>query len=190
MQLPEFKRDVTVTITKRLKEKRNFIQVISGPRQVGKTTVIQQILEDMDASYHYATADLPAPPPIEWITQQWDLGRRKAKDGKPAILVLDEVQKISNWSEEVRKSNVYIGILGQKYGGSGKGALSPTEAEFREAKAKHKEILIYIKDDGSDDRTRDIGVQKLIRKIRDIGNDQTMQSARGARAGVCFNKEC
>jgi len=76
MQLPEFKRDVTVTITKLLKEKRNFIQVISGPRQAGKTTAIQQIHEDMDTSDHYAVADLPAPPPIEWIAQQWDLGRR------------------------------------------------------------------------------------------------------------------
>ena len=103
MQLPEFKRDITVTITERLKEKRNFIQVISGPRQVGKTTAIQQILKDMDTSYHYAAADLPAPPPVEWIVQQWDLGRRKVKDGKPAILVLDEVQKISNWSEEVKR---------------------------------------------------------------------------------------
>ena len=55
MQLPEFKRDITFTITERLKEKRNFIQVISGPRQVGKTTAIQQVLEDMDASYHYAS---------------------------------------------------------------------------------------------------------------------------------------
>lgn len=103
MQLPDFKRDITITISQRLKEKRNFIQVISGPRQVGKTTAIQQVLENMDMPYHYAAADLPAPPPIEWIVQQWDLGCRKAKDGKSAILVLDEVQKISNWSEEVKR---------------------------------------------------------------------------------------
>lgn len=68
--------------------------------------------------------------------------------------------------EEVRKSNVYIGILGQKYGSSGKGALSPTEAEFREAKAKHKEILIYIKGQNTVDKRRDSGVQKLVKEIR------------------------
>ncbi|MBC8473994.1 MAG: ATP-binding protein, partial [Candidatus Omnitrophica bacterium] len=103
MQLPEFKRDITSTITQRLEEKRNFIQVISGPRQVGKTTAIRQVLENIDMPYHYAAADFPAPPPMEWIVQQWDLCRRKAKDGKSVILVLDEVQKISNWSEEVKR---------------------------------------------------------------------------------------
>jgi len=68
--------------------------------------------------------------------------------------------------EEVRKGDVYIGILDQKYGGSGKGALSPTEAEFREAKAKHKEILIYIKGQNTVDKKRDTGVQKLIKEIK------------------------
>lgn len=103
MQLPIFKRDITVTITQRLKENRNFIQVISGPRQVGKTTAIRQVLEEIGISYHYAAADFPAPPPIEWISQQWDIGRRKAINEKSVILVLDEVQKISNWSDEVKR---------------------------------------------------------------------------------------
>jgi predicted AAA+ superfamily ATPase len=103
MQLPIFKRDITIKIAQRLKEKRNFIQVISGPRQVGKTTAIQQVLEDIGLPYHYAAADLPAPPPVEWIAQQWDIGRRIAMDEKPGILVLDEIQKISNWSEEVKR---------------------------------------------------------------------------------------
>ena len=44
--------------------------------------------------------------------------------------------------EEVRKSDIYIGVLGKEYGGAVK--VSPTESEFREAKAKSKEILIYI----------------------------------------------
>ncbi|MBL7132146.1 MAG: DUF4062 domain-containing protein [Candidatus Omnitrophica bacterium] len=68
--------------------------------------------------------------------------------------------------EEVRKSDIYIGILGQKYGSSGKGALPPTDAEFREAKAKHKEILVYIKGQNTVDKSRDPGVQKLIKEIR------------------------
>ena len=69
--------------------------------------------------------------------------------------------------EEVRKSDIYICILGQEYGGAGRKALSPTEAEFHEAKAKHKEILIYIKGDSADDKTRDVGIQKFIKEIRD-----------------------
>jgi len=68
--------------------------------------------------------------------------------------------------EEVRKSDIYIGILGQKYGGTDKGKISPTEAEFREAKSKHKEILIYIKGQNTVDEKRDPGVQKLIKEIK------------------------
>jgi len=103
MQLPAFKRDVTNIISKRLREKRHFILVITGPRQVGKTTAIHQVLGGMDTPNHYAAADLPAPPPIEWISQQWDAGRRRLRDGGSAVLVLDEVQKIARWSDEVKR---------------------------------------------------------------------------------------
>jgi predicted HTH transcriptional regulator len=68
--------------------------------------------------------------------------------------------------EEVRKSDIYIGILGQQYGGSGKEKMSPTEAEFHEAKAKHKEILIYIKGQNTVDKRRETGMQKLIAEIK------------------------
>lgn len=68
---------------------------------------------------------------------------------------------------EVKRSDIYICILGFQYGGSGIKGLSPTEAEFRQAKAKHKEILIYIKGQNTVDKKRDPGVQKLIKEIRD-----------------------
>ena len=103
MELPRFKRDITSIIAKRLSEERHFIQVITGPRQVGKTTAIHQVLREIDIPYHYAAADLPAPPPTEWIAQQWDAGRRRLPNGTSAILVLDEVQKISNWSDEIKR---------------------------------------------------------------------------------------
>jgi predicted AAA+ superfamily ATPase len=100
MNLPVFRREVTKTIADRLSEPRKFIQVINGPRQVGKTIAIQQVLEELDVPYHYASADFPAPPALEWIYQQWNLARMKYK--KEFILVLDEIQKVSGWSEEVK----------------------------------------------------------------------------------------
>ena len=121
MQLPEFKRDIVSIIANRLQEKRNFMQVIIGPRQVGKTTAINQALEVLGISCHYAAADLIGPPQPEWILQQWDLCRRKAQNGKSAILILDEVQKISRWSEEVKRlwdedtrfgNNIKVVLLG------------------------------------------------------------------------------
>ena len=121
MQLPEFKRDITSIIYRRLREERHFIQLITGPRQVGKTTAIYQVLEGIDIPYHYAAADLPAPPPMEWIAQQWDIARLKLQKQTQVILVLDEIQKISNWSIEIKRlwdedtregNNIHVVILG------------------------------------------------------------------------------
>lgn len=70
--------------------------------------------------------------------------------------------------EEVRKSDIYIGILGQKYGAAGKSKIPPVESEFREAKRAHKTILIYIKgENGQNDKKRDQGIQQLIKEISD-----------------------
>ncbi|MFA5499996.1 MAG: DUF4062 domain-containing protein [Candidatus Omnitrophota bacterium] len=70
--------------------------------------------------------------------------------------------------EEVRKSDIYIGILGQKYGAIKAGKISPVESEFREAKKVHKTILIYIKgENGQNDKKRDHGIQRLIKEISD-----------------------
>ncbi len=79
------------------------MQVITGPRQVGKTTAIQQVLREVDVPSHYAAADLPAPPAAEWITQQWQLARMQGSAQTPAVLVLDEVQRVSHWSLEVKR---------------------------------------------------------------------------------------
>lgn len=102
-QLPIFKRDITLTIRQRLLEKPKSIQVILGPRQVGKTTAIQQLLAEWEASQHYAAADLPAPPESSWIIEQWGIARDLFEKKSRAILVLDEVQKVHRWSEVVKK---------------------------------------------------------------------------------------
>ncbi len=98
-----YQRQITKTIRGRLEEKRRFLQVVIGPRQVGKTTAIQQVLAGAKIPYHYAAADLPAPPALEWILRQWELARMKLEGDLPAILVLDEIQKIAHWSTEVKR---------------------------------------------------------------------------------------
>lgn len=77
------------------------MQVVTGPRQVGKTTAVQQVLARWQGPSHYATADLPAPPDAQWITSQWQVARTAPGRGTP-LLVLDEVQKVSRWSEVVK----------------------------------------------------------------------------------------
>lgn len=82
----------------RLTEPRRFIQVLSGPRQVGKTTLARQAMAGFAGSSHYASADLPAPPDTGWIEQQWRIARGLSVQ-QPTLLVLDEVQKAPRWSE-------------------------------------------------------------------------------------------
>ncbi len=97
-----YKRSLFQTLQSRLKEPRRFLQVLAGPRQVGKTTLARQTMEGMKSRSHYASADEPTLQDRAWIEQQWDLGRLKAKDGG-ALFVLDEVQKVPGWSEVVKR---------------------------------------------------------------------------------------
>ena len=102
-QLPDFKRDITNQLRVRLAKPGSPIQIIRGPRQVGKTTAVQQVLAELKVKSVYGTADLPAPPDISWIRREWETARHFVKDGKPVILVLDEVQKVDRWSHEVKR---------------------------------------------------------------------------------------
>ncbi len=90
-------------LLRRLKEKRRFIQVLAGPRQVGKTTLVRQVMAASKLPAHYASADEPTLRDRTWIEQQWDLARLKARDAKgSALLVLDEAQKVSGWPDLVK----------------------------------------------------------------------------------------
>lgn len=86
-------------------EPRRYIQVIYGPRQVGKTTIVNQYLETTSLPYHSAAADSVPAGDQSWIAQQWEVARLKLKQsGNPeGLLILDEIQKIDNWSEQVKK---------------------------------------------------------------------------------------
>ena len=91
-------------LQKRLREPRRFIQIVAGPRQTGKTTLVRQVLETIDGGGHYASADTPTLRDQTWVRQQWEIGRLRARSSSDgAILALDEVQKIPGWSEVVKE---------------------------------------------------------------------------------------
>ena len=97
-----YTRPIYKTLKKRIGEKRKFIQVLSGPRQTGKTTMARQLIAEMKIPGHYATADEPALKGTAWIEQQWEAARFKSEK-KRAILILDEIHKIPQWSEAVKR---------------------------------------------------------------------------------------
>ena len=96
-------RGIIQTVTKRLKEPRMFIQVLCGPRQVGKTTLITQALRETAIPHVYASADDAPDVSSIWLRQIWDKARLGCKQARgDYLLVVDEVQKIANWSEVVK----------------------------------------------------------------------------------------
>ena len=98
-----FQRPQAAILAARLAEPRRFMQVVAGPRQVGKTTLVQQVIETLSLPARQASADEPGLRGTDWIAQQWEAARL-AIDGKDgAVLVLDEIQKIPQWSETVKR---------------------------------------------------------------------------------------
>lgn len=99
-----YRRPVYHTLLARLKEPRKFLQVLSGPRQTGKTTLVRQVMEAFNIPNHYASADEPTLQSRTWIEQQWEICRLLASGNKQgAILILDEIQKVSGWSEVIKR---------------------------------------------------------------------------------------
>ena len=95
-------REKEAVLTARLREPRRAIQVLAGPRQVGKTTLVRRVMDACGLPAHYASADGSAPPGPAWIFQHWERARSLAPGRRKALLVLDEVQKVTGWSEQVK----------------------------------------------------------------------------------------
>jgi predicted AAA+ superfamily ATPase len=89
----------------RLAEPRRLIQVVEGPRQVGKTTLVRQVLEGTHSTSRFASADEPELRGRDWIVEQWSIARLEARSAgrSGAILALDEIQKIPGWSETIKR---------------------------------------------------------------------------------------
>ena len=80
-------------LSDRLREPRRFIQIVSGARQVGKTTLITQVVERSGLVHRFASADEPTLRGTEWIAQQWEAARLMADHAgdEGSLLVVDEV---------------------------------------------------------------------------------------------------
>ena len=103
--MTEFVRAHAGVLKRRLAEPRRFIQVVAGPRQTGKTTLVRSVAASFGASFHYASADEPTLRERGWIAEQWEAARFRASeaDRRGVVLVLDEIQKVSGWSETVKR---------------------------------------------------------------------------------------
>lgn len=89
----------------RLRSASSRLQVLFGPRQVGKTTLARQVAQSLAWPFHFATADAVGTATTPWLLSQWERARqlKGSSPSSPTLLILDEVQKIPNWSELVKK---------------------------------------------------------------------------------------
>lgn len=93
------------TLKERVLEPRKFMQVLAGPRQVGKSTLVGQVLVQVSIPHVIEVADAVDPKDSDWIHRIWEAARTTMmiRGIGEYLLVIDEVQKIENWSEVVKK---------------------------------------------------------------------------------------
>ena len=94
-----YERAFVAQLEKRLNGNAPLIQVLIGPRQVGKTTGMRQLLARMPGNSHFANADDLLVSDRTWLLEQW---QKALLLGDGTLLVIDEIQKIPNWSEAIK----------------------------------------------------------------------------------------
>jgi len=99
-----FQRPHLQVLSERIAESRKRIQVVVGPRQTGKTTLVTQLLGQWKGLKMLVSADAVSGADGTWLRQQWEVARlQSGTEGQEFLLVIDEVQKVSQWSEWVKK---------------------------------------------------------------------------------------
>ena len=131
-----------------MREKRRFIQVIMGPRQVGKSTLMKQVVNALDIPFVFYPADAVPATQLSWISDCWNAARAKMRvEGLgELIIVIDEIQKITGWSEVVKKEwdtdtfydvNLKVILLGSSRVMLDKGLADSLEGRFERIILSH-----------------------------------------------------
>ena len=90
-----YKLSVVDVILQRFREPRKRIQVVAGPRQVGKTTSVGQALAEYGGGYTYKLADGLGISPLDWLISEWNAARAKANAEGEHLLVVKRL-----WDED------------------------------------------------------------------------------------------
>ena len=104
------------TIVERMREPRKCIQVLAGPRQVGKTTLIKQFVSQSTIPVTSLNADEVASSNRTWLSDKWQAVRMRMKlEGQHEhILIVDEVDAFEadlDVLQEMEQSNLSVARL-------------------------------------------------------------------------------
>ena len=99
-----FKRQQASVLLSRISEPRRFIQVIAGARQVGKSTMVKQVVNELTIPHLMTTAEEAPDKNPQWIRYVWQQARQalRLNNYPEFLLVIDEIHKLDNWSEAVK----------------------------------------------------------------------------------------
>ena len=99
------RREQSDSLISCIEEPRKTILVVAGPRQVGKTTMVKQVLKEIDMPSMFFNADAVDPNDNVWIAERWEEARAQMRfsESHEYLLVFDEIHKVGNWSEQVKK---------------------------------------------------------------------------------------
>lgn len=119
-----YERPHVRTLLTRLNEPEGRIFALFGPRQTGKSTIVKQALRRCNLPHQYLAVDQPEsmqsggrfesldretypirefPREPTWLVRHWETARLEAHRNKNGfVLVIDEIQKIPDWSEVVK----------------------------------------------------------------------------------------
>src|SRR5688572_14733762 len=90
------------TLTRRLREPApGRIQLLTGPRQVGKTTLLLELAEGFGTRAYYAAADGPEAALPGFWERLWSEAEARAAGG-PAVLLIDEIQHTGDWHRRIK----------------------------------------------------------------------------------------
>lgn len=99
-----YERSQVETIAARMQETDNHLmQVIVGPRQTGKSTMLAQATAKQACETHFVSADEPLNPSVDWLRSEWQQARNLTRGNtQTVVLIIDEIQKISHWPNAVK----------------------------------------------------------------------------------------
>ncbi len=109
MPAVSYERPIVAEILRGFNRPKKLIHIMSGPRQVGKTTAAGQIAARWPGKVVTASADRPLPPGPEWVRAHWHQAELQVEEargnarGGEVLLILDEIQKVRGWSEVVKE---------------------------------------------------------------------------------------
>ncbi len=145
------KRDIYAILEKAIENK--FILSIEGPRRVGKSVLIKQLIKNLidnnvapEDILYFSFDDFKED--IFKLIKEYEIIRKKSLNEGKVYLFFDEIQKLNNWQEKIKiiydnYINIKIVVSGSTLRSSKKESLAGRIFEYFIAPLNFKEYLFF-----------------------------------------------